>query len=207
MKNETGNGSRIITNDDVADKTRVGYCRVSTVEQNEARQLEAFKDLNLYRIYLEKASAKDTKRPLLQEMLSYVRPGDTVYVLDFSRLARSVKDLLSITEELAKKDVKLISLKESLDSSSATGRLMLTLIGAIHAFERENLLERQKEGIALNKHKFKGRKKVPRPSNWSEVYNQYLTRQITAKKAMELTGLKRNTFFNFLNESKSESKE
>ena len=95
MKNSE---SRVITNDDVADKTRVGYCRVSSILQNEARQLSAFENLNLYKTYVEKQSAKDTQRPLLQEMLAYVRPFDTIYILDFSRLARSVKDLLNITE-------------------------------------------------------------------------------------------------------------
>ena len=205
MKNE--NGSRVITNDDVADKTRVGYCRVSHILQNEARQLEAFKDMNLYKIYVEKQSAKDTQRPKLQEMLSYVRPGDSVYVLDFSRLARNVKDLLNITENLTKASVKLISLKEGLDSTTPTGKLMLTMLGAIHEFERSTLLERQKEGIFIAKQqkKFKGRKKIEKPANWDEVYNQYMTRQIKAKQAMELTGLKRNTFFNFLNVSKAES--
>ncbi len=207
MKNE--NGSRIIENKDVADKTRVAYCRVSSLLQNEARQLEAFKDLNLYKIYIEKQSAKDTQRPKLQEMLSYVRPGDTVYVLDFSRLARNVKDLLSITENLTKAGVKLISLKEGLDSTTPTGKLMLTMLGAIHEFERNNLLERQKEGIFIAKQqkKFKGRKRVEKPDNWDEAYKLYMTRQIKAKQAMEMTGLKRNTFFNFLNEVKEQGGE
>ena len=76
------------------------------------------------------------------------------------------------------------------------------MLGAIHEFERNNLLERQKEGIALNRHKFKGRKKIEKPTNWNEVYNQYITRQITANRAMELTGLKRNSFFNFVKSQK-----
>ena len=113
--------SRVIANDNIADKTKIGYIRVSSAEQNEARQLEAFKDLGLYKIYIEKLSAKNTDRPLLKQLLDYVREGDTVYIKDFSRIARSTKDLLEITEELNNRRVKLISLKENLDTSTATG--------------------------------------------------------------------------------------
>jgi DNA invertase Pin-like site-specific DNA recombinase len=201
---KTENDSRIITNEEIEDKSRIGYVRVSSVDQNEARQLEAFKGLNLYKIFIEKISAKDTNRPLLQQMLEYVRCGDTVYIKDFSRLARSTKDLLDMVEDLNKRAVKLISLKENLDTSTPTGKLMLTMIGAINAFERENLLERQREGIAIAKQKgkFKGRKAVQKPDNWDEVYHLYMTRKITGNEAIERTGLKRNTFYKFVNEAK-----
>ena len=197
--------SRVIADDNIADKTRIGYVRVSSAEQNEVSQIEAFKDLELYKIYVEKISAKDAKRPLLQQMLEYVRNGDTIYIKDFSRLARSTKDLLDITENLTKRGVKLISLKENLDTSTPTGKLMLTMIGAINTFERENLLERQREGIAIAKRagKYKGRKSITRPQNWTEIYGLYATRRITGKKAMELTGLKRNTFYNFVAEERA----
>ena len=109
---------------------KMAYVRVSTAEQNEARQLEALKPYEIEKIFLEKASAKDTHRPKLQEMLEFVREDDTVYIKDFSRLARSTKDLLNIVELLDKKGVTLISLKENIDSKTPTGRLMLTMIGA-----------------------------------------------------------------------------
>jgi len=196
--------SRVITNDNITDKTKIGYVRVSSMEQNEARQLSAFEPLNLYRIYVEKISAKDTKRPLLQQMLEYLREGDTVYIKDFSRLARSTKDLLGITDTLTERGIKLISLKENLDTSTATGKLMLSMIGAINEFERNNLLERQREGIAIAKQKglYKGRKSIKRPSNWDEVYALYATRHITGSEAIERTGLKRNTFYRFVGEEK-----
>ena len=95
--------------------------------------------------YIEKVSAKDANRPKLQEMLDYVREGDIIYIHDFSILARSTKDLLDIVELLNKKGVILKSNKENLDTSTPTGKLMLTMIGAINEFERQNLLERQKE--------------------------------------------------------------
>ena len=201
MKNTT---NQTIIDEKVADKTKVGYVRVSTFEQNEARQLEAFKGLKLYRTYIEKISAKDTKRPLLKEMLNYVRAGDTVYVKDFSRIARSTRDLLEITEELDKRGIKLISLKENLDSSTSTGKLMLTVIGAIYEFERENTLERQREGITIAKQegKFKGRKEVVQPKNWDEVYDLYINRKITGAEAMTRLDLKRNTFYKMVNKMK-----
>lgn len=103
----------------------------------------------------EKVSGKDTKRKQLQAMLDYCREGETIYVHDFSRLARSTKDLLSIVELLEEKNVHLVSNKENMDTSTATGKFMLTMIAAIAEFERSNLLERQREGIAIAKHKGK----------------------------------------------------
>ena len=140
-------------------------------------------------------------------MLDYVRAGDTVYVKDFSRLARSTKDLLWIIEERDKKQVKLISHKEQLDTSTPSGKLMVTMLGAIYEFERANLLERQKDGIMIAKRqgKYKGRKKILKPANWSDVYNDWITRKITAKKACELLKLKTNTFYNFVKEERKET--
>lgn len=180
------------------------YVRVSTEEQNYESQMEAMKDLEFAKVFTEKRSAKDTNRPELQNMLDYVREGDTVYVKDFSRLARSTKDLLNIIEILENKKVKLISIKEKLDTSTPAGKLMVTMLGAIYEFERANLLERQKDGIAVAKKegKYKGRKKINKPANWHEVYSDWSCRKITAKKACELLKLKTNTFYNFVKEER-----
>lgn len=104
-------------------------------------------------------------KPQLQTMLDYVREGDTVYIHDFSRLARSTKDLLEIVERLQSKGVHLVSNKENLDTGTPTGKLMLTMIAAINEFERQNLLDRQRERIVIAKRNgvYKGRKKVPCP--------------------------------------------
>ena len=112
-------------------------------------------------------------------------------------MARSTHDLLNIVKQLDQKGVKLISLKENLDTNTSTGKLMLTMIAAIYEFERANMLERQREGIAIAKSKgaYKGRKKVEKPDNWSEVYPRWKNRELTAAKAMEIMGLKRNTFY------------
>ncbi|MEI3269146.1 MAG: recombinase family protein [Candidatus Gastranaerophilaceae bacterium] len=180
------------------------YIRVSTEEQNYESQMEAMKDLEFAKVFTEKRSAKDTNRPELQNMLDYVREGDTVYIKDFSRLARSTKDLLNIIDILENKKVKLISIKEKLDTSTPAGKLMVTMLGAIYEFERANLLERQKDGIAVAKKegKYKGRKKINKPANWHEVYSDWSCRKITAKKACELLNLKTNTFYNFVKEEK-----
>lgn len=166
----------------------IAYVRVSTVEQNEGRQLEALKKFNIDKWYIEKVSGKDMNRPKLQEMLDFVRSGDCIYIHDFSRIARSTKDLLNIVELLEKKEVVLVSNKENIDTSTPTGKLMLTMIGAINEFERQNILEKQREGIALAKqeHKYKGRKEV-KIEGFEKHYERYMRREISkAQLAKEL---------------------
>lgn len=181
----------------------IAYIRVSTVDQNEDRQIKALEKENIKKYFIEKVSAKDTKRPKLLEMLEFARENDTVFIKDFSRLARSTQDLLNIVKELDEKGVKLKSLKENLDTNTSTGKLMLTMIGAINEFERANMLERQREGIAIAKAKgmYKGRQEIKKPDNWDEVYPRWKNRELTANKAMELLGLKRNTFYKLVRES------
>ena len=159
----------------------VAYVRVSTIEQNEARQVEALEKYNIEKWFTEKVSAKDTNRPELKAMLEFVREGDNIYIHDFSRLARSTKDLLEIVELLNQKKVNLISNKENLDSSTPTGKLMISVIGAINEFERQNLLERQREGIAIAKRegKFKGGQvKRIAEDDFNKYYDEYKTRKI-----------------------------
>ena len=159
---------------------RVAYVRVSTEEQNEERQKEALKKFDIEKWFEEKVSGKDTNRPKLQEMLDYVREGDVIYVHDLSRLARSTFDLLTISKTLQKKGVDLVSNKEAVDTTTPAGRLLFTMIGAIAEFERDVILERQREGIALAKKegKYKGRKKREIP-NFDDYYDRYMKREIT----------------------------
>ena len=162
---------------------KIAYVRVSTVEQNESRQVEALQKHGIDKWFKEKVSGKDTNRPELQKMLDYVRKGDTVYIHDFSRLARSTKDLLEIVEYITKtKEATLVSNKENLDTNTPTGKLMLTMIAAINEFERENLLERQREGIAIAKSegKYKGRAvKQIDDKLFERLYKEYMNRKIT----------------------------
>lgn len=174
----------------------VAYVRVSTVEQNEKRQLEALEKYNIEKWFVEKVSGKNTDRPQLKAMLDFVREEDTIYIHDFSRLARSTKDLLSIVEDLERKKVNLVSNKENINSSTSTGKLMLTMIGAIAEFERANLLERQREGIAIAKRegKYKGKqvKKID-DSLFNGLYEQYRSRAINKKQMAEKLKISRPT--------------
>ena len=187
----------------------VAYVRVSTVEQNEARQLEALSKYQIEEWYQEKVSAKDTKRPELQRMLKFVRAGDTVYIHDFSRIARSTKDLLDIVEQLTTKGVHLVSNKENIDTSTPTGKLMLTMIGAINEFERENLLERQREGIAIAQRegKYTGRKKIENLPNFDKYYSMYKSREINKTELAAKLKITMPTLNRILKEEKKEKKE
>ena len=166
----------------------IAYVRVSTVEQNDSRQREALERHNIDKWFCEKVSGKDTNRTKLKEMLEFAREGDTIYIHDFSRIARSTKDLLSIVEMLNEKKINLVSNKENIDTSTPTGKLMLTMIGAINEFERMNLLERQREGIEIAKKegKYKGRKEV-KIEGFENHYQRYMRREVSkAQLAREL---------------------
>lgn len=171
----------------------IAYIRVSAIDQNEARQIEMMKGYSIDETFLEKASGKNTERLQLQAMIKFCRKGDTVYIESFSRLARNTKDLLDLIEIMSNKGVKVISLKEGLDTATPAGKLMLTMIGAIATFERENMLERQREGIAIAKAegRYKGRKAKELPSNFDDLYSKYMSRQITKAKLTELCKVSR----------------
>lgn len=174
----------------------VKYIRVSTKEQNTARQeVDADKYV---RIFIDKASGKDAKRPELEKMLEYVREGDTVVVESYSRFARNTKDLLTLIERLNEKGVAFISQKEQIDTSTPQGRFMLTVFSGLAQFEREQLLQRQAEGIAFAKQtgKYKGRQPIKVDDGaFRTVYADWRDGKITAKKSMSLLSLKPNTFY------------
>ena len=182
---------------------KYAYIRVSSIEQNEARQLEAMKkyDIPKENYFVEKISGKNTNRPKLQELLATVQEGDVIHVHDFSRLSRSVADLLKLVEELTAKGVHLVSNKENLDTSTPTGKLMLTMIGAINEFERTNLLERQKEGIAIAVKEGKFRKKPIDFDLFAKLDKEILEGKLTVSAACEQLGVKsRKTWYNLRKE-------
>ncbi|HHQ6628366.1 TPA: recombinase family protein [Serratia fonticola] len=138
----------------------VGYARVSTTGQSLDAQLASLKQCD--KVFQEKISGAKDDRAELKALLEFVREGDTVQVTKLDRLARNTRHLLEISENLKQKSVTLQILNIGIDTGTATGKLMLTMIGAIATFERELMLERQAEGIALAKlkGKYKGRKAI-----------------------------------------------
>ena len=174
--------------------SKVAYVRVSTAEQNEARQREALAVRGIDKWFIEKASGKNTDRPEFQKMLDWVREGDTIYIHDLSRIARSTKDLLDLLDVLREKGVALVSDKESIDTSTATGKLLVTMVAAINEFERANLLERQREGIAIAKRegKYKGRKAVTVP-DLPRHYDRWQRREVSKAALARELGISRPT--------------
>ena len=179
----------------------IGYIRVSTLEKNTERQEEALKKYRIDKVFIDKSSGKNTERKQFNAMLEFVRDGDCVYVQSFDRLSRNLADLIKTINTLSDKHVGLISIKENFDLSTPTGRLMLQLCGAISQFERENLLERQREGIAIAREKgvYKGRKpNVYEGTLKEDVLNDVVTKKISVSEAARLLGVTRATVYNYL---------
>jgi DNA invertase Pin-like site-specific DNA recombinase len=164
----------------------IGYARVSTLDQDLTAQLAQLKAAGCDRIYQEKASGVKQDRPELTAMLDYVREGDTVTVCKLDRVARSTKHLLDIVDTLEAKRVTFKVLNINLDTSSPTGKLMLSMLGAIGQFEREMMLERQREGIQLAKDAgaYKGRKPTAREkaADVMQLLSEGLTKEATAER-------------------------
>lgn len=183
---------------------KIGYVRCSTVEQNEERQLRMMEENHVERVFVDKASGKDTQRSSFREMMAFVRSGDMVVVESISRIARNTRDLLSIIAELSSKGVEFISLKEQIDTTTPTGKFMLTVFGALAELERENILERQREGIAIAKEqgKYKGRKPIAvNCEQFASVCAEWRAGKITARAAMQQVGMTPSTFYRKVKEA------
>ena len=177
---------------------RIMYQRISTRNQNLARQEAMAAEHNADKIFVDVMSGKDTKRPQLQEMLAYARAGDVLIIESLSRLGRSLKDLLEIISALTDKGVAIHSLKEQIDSTTASGRLQIALFAALSQFEREIMLERVAEGVAAAKAagKFTGGK--PKPTDWDKfknIYAQWRVDKLTAVACQKLMGMTAATWY------------
>ena len=185
---------------------RVGYIRVSTVEQHEDRQVKDLtENAKVSKVFMDKLSGKDTNRPQLNAMLDYVREGDTLVVSEYSRLARSTKDLLNIIDTLENKGVTVISMKEKLDTSTPQGEFMLTVFACIATLERKLMLQRQREGIAIAKAngKYKGRQSKQRPDDWESLKAMYMSRQITVSEIAKRCDVSRPIVYKWLKETQA----
>lgn len=178
---------------------RIGYVRVSSLDQNPERQLEA---ISLDRLFADKASGKDMKRPELEELFSFVRDGDTVVVHSMDRLARNLDDLRRIVQDLTKRGVGIEFVKENLTftgEDSPLAHLMLSVMGAFAEFERALIRERQREGIALAKQRgaFRGRKQALSGDEVTQLRQRAELGEQKAKLAREF-GISRETLYRYL---------
>lgn len=178
---------------------RIGYIRVSSLEQNTSRQLEG---IELDDIYEDKISAKDINRPGLQAMLSYVRKGDTVVVHSMDRLARNLDDLRIIVKQLTQRGIQIQFVKENLTFSgddSAMSQLLLSVMGAFAEFERSLLKERQREGIELAKRRgaYKGRQKCLTKEQIMSL-SEALKVGVTKARIARNLGVSRETIYRYL---------
>ena len=182
---------------------KIGYIRVSTVEQNIARQEVIMKKLDVEKIFIDKISGKNKERPMLKEMMDFVRSGDIVVVESISRFARNTRDLLELVDQLVAKGVQFVSMKEKIDTSTPSGKFMLTVFGAVAQLERDYILQRQKEGIAIAKAngKYQGRKKIQN-DRFDEIYEKWKNNEMTAVQAMKLLNYSKTTFYRRVKEMK-----
>lgn len=190
---------------------RIGYIRVSTEHQHTGRQEDKLPEMNVEKVFIEKASGKNRNRPQLRAMMDFVQTGDTVVVEELSRLARSVMDLYDIAKQLNEKGAGLESLKEDIDMTSATGKLTFGIMAVMAQFERDLLLERQKEGIAAAK---------ARGKKWGaeiqygtderqlhEIFTKYTNKKIGLQDAMKSLNMKKSTFYYRYNKWRAEQVE
>ncbi len=177
---------------------RVGYQRVSTIDQNTDRQLDGVK---LDKMFTDKASGKDTQRPELVSCLEYIREGDTLVVHSMDRLARNLEDLRRLVRELTHQGVKVEFVKENLTfagDDSPMNTLLLSMLGAVAEFERSMILERQREGIALAKAagKYKGRKAALTDDQASKLRARLAAGESVTSLANDF-GISRQTVYNY----------
>lgn len=182
---------------------KLGYIRVSTLDQNTERQLEG---IDLDRTFTDKASGKDTKRKQLEELLLFARTGDTIIIHSMDRLARNLNDLLRIVQLLTDKGVCIQFVKENLSfdgEDSPMSKLMLSIMGAFAEFERSLIRERQREGIALAKKKgvYKGRKKALSDDEIKLLVSRAKDGENKSKLAKEF-GISRETVYQYLRQNK-----
>ena len=177
---------------------RVGYCRVSTAEQNTARQEVLMEKLGVDKIFIDKCSGKNTDRPALREMLSFVREKDVIICESISRLCRNVRDLLQFVDDFNRREISVIFLKENIDTSptSPTATFILTVLAAISELERDFILQRQREGIEIAKLAgvYKGRKPLDCP-DFDKVYQQVKLGKISATEAFRQLNVSKSTYY------------
>ncbi len=189
--------------------SKIGYIRVSSIGQETARQDQLMKELGVEKIFSEKVSGKNTDRSELQNILQYIREDDVLYVESISRLSRYIRDLLKIVDILQNKGVKLVSCKESLDTGTPQGRFVLSIFAALAELEREQTLQRQKEGIEIAKaagvYKGKQFSKID-ADQFQRLYKKWISKEITAAEFGRRSGLPPSSLYRRINHYKTTGK-
>lgn len=175
-----------------------GYARVSTEQQNLDRQLDMLHSYGVDFIYNEKMTGTKRERPELNKLLDRVTEGDTVAIESLSRLGRSTKDLIALVELFEGRGVHLVSLKESIDTSSPTGKLLFTLMSALAQFERDVIADRTREGLksARARGRQGGRPRADQ-KKVRQAVKLYQAGQHTIREIEELTGVKKSTLYRY----------
>ena len=183
---------------------KIGYARVSTQDQNLDRQLDNLKAAGCERIFNEKMTGTKSDRPELKTMLLTLRAGDTLVIDSFSRLSRSTKDLLDLVEKLTQMGVHLVSLKENLDTTTATGKLMLTMLSALSQFERDLIAERTIDGLkaARSRGRFGGRPRCGSDKDRKQALAMYHANVMSNTEIAEKFGISRSTLSRWIKSEK-----
>lgn len=183
---------------------KIGYARVSTMDQNLDRQIDALTKAGCKKIFSEKASGKSKNRPELQRMLEYMRSGDQVVVTKLDRIGRNTKNLIELSEQFESKGVDFISLGDSIDTSTATGRLFFSVLAAIAQFEADLNRERTLEGLAAAKRRGNT---GGRPKKDSEMVDRaikmYNAKTFTVREISQATGLSKSSIYRYANKRSS----
>ena len=179
---------------------KIAYLRVSTEHQNTSRQSYSM-PADIDKVFEDKASGKDTERPQFKAMMDYIREGDIVYFESFSRISRSLPDLLNTLDYFEKKGVAFVSLKENIDTSGATGKLIVSVLGAISAYEREINAERREFSFrkACDEGRV-GRPKAEVSDSFYAAVKDWRAKKITATDAMRKAGMTKSTFYKLVKE-------
>ena len=188
---------------------RIGYVRCSTTDQNPVRQEQILREKGCEKVFSDMLSGKDTNRPGLQAMMDYIREGDVLYVESISRLARSTRDLLQTVDQLQQKGVQFVSQKENIDTSTPQGKFMLTVFAALSELERDQIRQRQAEGIAIARAqgKYQGRQPIQYDHYlFEQLYRQWKAGDITQKYMMKKLHMSQPTLYRRIKEYEGRKK-